>query len=254
MVDMDDFVNEKTATCHMVIRSEYADFIRRAFLNHSECEPFTVDGGRGAVWTFPLSKTDGAVRGLLRVCRRGGLIRFLLRDTYIFMNRPLREFEVHRYAETNGLNVPILLGVRWYDTGGVIFNHGALATRLIPNARSLDVVLQGSNAQSHTYASRAGAHIRKMHDLGIWHADLNVKNVVFDDENLYLLDFDNARMAQPMTETARARNLLRLHRSMNKHGLAPTLFEALLSGYGKCKIPAWLSWLYQWKWYISDLL
>ncbi len=251
---MVDFVNEKTASCHMVIRSEYADFVRRAFLNRSECEPFTVDGGRGAVWTFPLTNANVTDRGLLRVNRRGGLIRFLLHDTYIFMNRSLHEFEVHRYAETNGLNVPMLLGVRWHSTGGIVYNHGALATRLIPKARSLDVVLQESNAQCHTNASRAGALIRNMHDLGIWHADLNVKNVVFDDENLYLLDFDNARIMRPVPDTARARNLLRLHRSLNKHSLAPSLFEALLSGYGKCKIPAWLSRLYQWKWYISDLL
>lgn len=254
MVGMDGFVIEKTAKCQMAIRKRYAAIVRRAFLDNTDCETFEAEGGRGVIWTFPLTKTDSTLRGLLRLCRRGGIIRFLLRDTYILNNRPLREFEVHRYAEANGLNVPLLLGVRWGSVGGIIFYRGALATQLIPNARSLDVVLLESGSHSHSYASQAGTLIRKMHDLGIWHADLNVKNIVFDNKNFYLLDFDNARIVRPMKDIARARNMLRLRRSMNKHALESTLYEAMLSGYGACKIPVWLTRLYHWKWYLSDLL
>jgi 3-deoxy-D-manno-octulosonic acid kinase len=93
-----------------------------------------------------------------------------------------------------------------------------------------------------------------MHDLGVWHADLQVKNIMTDGAQIWLLDFDDARMEKPLSGLARARNLLRLRRSLEKHGRLLDNFDSILEGYGKLGLPRWLSGLYRIRGVVSDTL
>ncbi len=256
-----DFVYERHAAWHMLLRREHAALLRPALLETEYGEALPVAGGRGAVRTFPLGNAQAQAQAqapirdhaVLRYYRRGGVMRALLHDCYIGVNRPLREFRAHYQAEQLGLPVPRLLGVRWAVQFGVIYQHGALVTRLLPEARSLDAVLRDKPDDAAQLASRAGAIIRQMHDRGLWHADLNVHNIVFSGNDVYLLDFDNARLRHTLSTTARARNLLRLLRSLRKTGVPESCFDALLQGYGKFHVPAWLRRVYHWKWTLRDM-
>ena len=68
-------------------------------------------------------------------------------------------------------------------------------------------------------AAIAGA-IADMHDAGILHADLNLKNVLvrnpFDAPEAYVIDFDRAELTARPTLRQRLANLLRLDRSVVK--------------------------------------
>jgi 3-deoxy-D-manno-octulosonic acid kinase len=59
-----------------------------------------------------------------------------------------------------------------------------------------------------------------MHQLGVWHADLNVYNILFDDQaKVWLIDFDRSRLMAFLTPAQRAQNLSRLLRSLKKLSL-----------------------------------
>ncbi len=63
--------------------------------------------------------------------------------------------------------------------------------------------------------------MRSMHDAGIFHGDLNLKNIILqttDPQNIkgYLIDFDKSFIRSHLRETLRIRNLLRLNRSAEK--------------------------------------
>lgn len=89
-----------------------------------------------------------------------------------------------------------------------------------------------------------GATIAQFHRRGVYHADLNAKNILWQpqqadsvQERFYLIDFDRGEIKTPHAQWHKA-NLDRLLRSFNKEqGKQPTLaftpadWTALLAGY-----------------------
>ena len=92
---------------------------------------------------------------------------------------------------------------------------GSLITLKIDNTATLaDRLIDGSAERAHWQA--AGRCIRRFHDKGVVHADLNARNILVDDAGeIYLIDFDRARI-RPGEEAAFARNIARLQRSLEK--------------------------------------
>jgi 3-deoxy-D-manno-octulosonic acid kinase len=207
----------------------------------------TVDAaaGRGQVSRFPLTEGEG----VLRRYRRGGLVAHVSNDAFLG-NRMLAEFRIHVALFQQGFPVPEPLGVVWERRGPLY--RGAIATRSLEAITLLDH-LNGGAANPQILA-QCGQRIREMHELGVWHADLQVKNIMTDGDAVWLLDFDQARMGKPLSGLARARNLLRLRRSLEKHGRSLDNFDSILEGYGKLGLPRWLSGLYRIRGVVSDTL
>lgn len=203
--------------------------------------------GRGTVCVFTMA--DG--EGVLRRCRRGGLVGKIVTEGYVLKNRPAAEFRVHEYLYNAGVSVPEPLGVMWERHGAVF--RGAIATRRL-EAVGLRERLVESNGEERTLLESIGRLIRSMHDAGVYHADLHVENILVDGETAYLIDFDNARRHDSLGSVQRARNLLRLRRSFQKLGLPMPGYEAILVGYGPLTFPAWLDAAYRLKAKASDLL
>jgi len=73
-----------------------------------------------------------------------------------------------------------------------------------------------ANCPDHNTWAAIGACIRRFHAAGIWHADLNVRNILLDgDARVFLIDFDRARFS-PGEEVDGKGNLKRLKRSLAK--------------------------------------
>jgi hypothetical protein len=71
-----------------------------------------------------------------------------------------------------------------------------------------------------------------------------VHNILVSGDRVWLLDFDRARVVSGAGPLARARNLLRLRRSVQKAGLPARVFDTIREGYGGVVIPAWLDRVY----------
>jgi len=245
-----DFIEIKQGNaCALVLRKQ-ADIISSALFDGAGCRPLDA-AGRGAMTQFPLG--DGRT-GILRVCRRGGLLRRLVKEGFLLRNRPLEEFHVHQAARARGIPAPALLGVRWGRRG--TFYFGALATELLPGC-DLDAWLRANAENPESTAvtlQRCGATIRHMHDNGVYHADLQLKNIFVADNGIFLLDFDRARLHDALSTTQRARNLLRLRRSFEKRGHPVENWRALLDRYGDITFPFYLDAAYRVKAWFSDMI
>lgn len=228
-----------------VVRGEDSA-VASALLERKGCEPL-AGHGRGRVFRFPLA--DGA--GILRPYRRGGLVRAFLKDSYLLVNRPHREWDVHVYLWEQDFPVPEPLGAVW-ERRGLVY-RGAFATRWIDAVDVLEYVRERPEESSPLLA-RAGAAIRRMHDLGIYHSDLQVRNILVrrDDGTPVFIDFDNACHVDRVSDLSRARNLLRLRRSCLKNGMAEDEFAAIQRGYGIHSFPWWLDRAYRIKGRLSD--
>jgi 3-deoxy-D-manno-octulosonic acid kinase len=71
-------------------------------------------------------------------------------------------------------------------------------------------------AEDDAFWARIGAGIRRFHDHGVIHADLNARNILVDAaDTVFLIDFDRARRI-PGASAQFAANLERLRRSFDK--------------------------------------
>lgn len=180
-----------------------------------------AEGGRNAAWFV----STGVGPAVLRQYRRGGLVAKFNRSRYLFTSaaktRSFQEFEVMNYLHQAGLSVPQPLGA-YYERQGLLCTM-SFVTRLVHNAQSLASICQQwldaklSDEKAFVYAERAAQCIHQMHDLDIWHADLNAYNILCVEEPLevYLIDFDRAKR-QTLTQQQRQQNLDRLQRSLIK--------------------------------------
>jgi len=172
---------------------------------------------------------------LLKQYSRGGFIRRFSRDSYIWTGmkrtRAAREVRLLAALHASGLPVPKPLGCRVERLPGRY--RAYLATGLIADCESLDKVLftnddpeiaahfsLGSESNSNTLWEAAGLCLARFRRAGVYHADLNLSNILLDRSGkIYLVDFDRCYQADPdgrRYEALAQRMLTRLLRSIGK--------------------------------------
>jgi tRNA A-37 threonylcarbamoyl transferase component Bud32 len=176
---------------------------------------------------------------VLRHFHRGGLVGRVNRDRYLRMgaaqSRPLREFDLLQHMRNAGLPVPLPVAARYVPIGP--FYRADIITQRIPNAAPLQEVLQKRALPALVWAD-IGAQVRNLHQQGIFHSDLNCRNILMDQEDrVWFIDFDKCDRRAPGT-WVRA-NLDRLERSLKKSAARTAAFHwgdkdwaDFLAGYG----------------------
>ena len=182
---------------------------------------------------------------VLRQYLRGGKAASVSRDRYVFTgfdkSRPVMEFSMLERLSAAGLPVPAPLAAMCVRDG--LLYRGWILMRMIRDASPLaDVIAQRQNDPGLWRAT--GECIRRFHDLGVIHADLNARNILVDGAGeVHLIDFDRARMRKNDTRAFNS-NLGRLHRSLRKVWPGrdceqlPTCWRSLQEGYGSGVVPA----------------
>ncbi len=190
--------------------------------------------GRGTVWMFRYRGENYA----LRHYRRGGQAARFWGDRYMWFgrqrSRPAREAALLDRLLEQGL--PVAVPVAWRVVQRGFMYRADLMTRRIADAAPLSHVLRRRTLETSDW-EHVGQLLRRMHDLQVWHADLNLGNILFRESGeFFLIDFDRCRVR--WGGWWKRRNLERLHRSCRKSKrLEPDLrfgeadFEALLRGY-----------------------
>lgn len=167
--------------------------------------------GRG---TATLFEHEGR-RFVLRHYRRGGLAARVSVDRFVWLGeprtRPLRELQITLRLHAAGLPVPLPVAARYEQQGATY--RADLITEYLPGTRSLAAALDAGEVGLPVWAA-VGRCIRRFHDYGLCHADLNAHNVLLrDDGAVFLVDFDRASRRRP--GLWRDANLARLRRSLD---------------------------------------
>jgi 3-deoxy-D-manno-octulosonic acid kinase len=182
--------------------------------------------------------SDGVREFILRHFIRGGLIGRVNHDHYLWLgeerNRAFAEWRLLSRLFAIGLPVPQPAAAR-YRRSSICYTADLLTVR-VPGIAPLSARILQHPEGAHFWRG-IGRGIRRFHDAGVCHADLNAYNVQVDAEgNLFLLDFDRGRILPP--GPWQQRNLARLRRSLAKvKGLEPRLhftpgdWAHLLQGY-----------------------
>lgn len=182
--------------------------------------------GRATAWF--IDSPRGA--WVLRHYYRGGLPGRLIRERYLDLgldrSRPFREWRILRAAHAAGVPVPRPVAAR-VKRHGLSYSGDLLLERL-PAAQTLADALRIAPLEPSQWAAVAQS-IARCHAAGIWHADLNARNILHSQERWYLIDFDRARYRRPGGWAQG--NLARLQRSLHKLAAEQALhFDAAQAG------------------------
>lgn len=191
--------------------------------------------GRGSAWF--LDSPFGAL--VLRQYLRGGLAAKVSRRHYFYTkvsrSRPFREFNILAELSETGLPVPRPVAAICEFHG--LTSSGVILMEAIPSSRTLADVLSADQSSMERTWHAVGHCIRQFHNAGVWHADLNARNILVDNEyRVFLIDFDRARYMRGKLVKAGG-NLKRLKRSLIKlwpsESIADleTAWEHLMVGY-----------------------
>lgn len=168
--------------------------------------------GRGTTW-FIRHKNHHLV---LKHYLRGGLMSRLSQDAYLFNNwracRSISEFDLLNELYRRKLAVPRPIAAQAVRSG--LCYRADLVTERIHDARDLLHVLR--HTQDPMFYRALGQFIAEFHRHGVYHADLNIQNILQDGSGkFWLIDFDRAKLLPP-DKSWQLRNMERLLRSFNK--------------------------------------
>lgn len=149
---------------------------------------------------------------------RGGMMAKINRALYFFSgyehSRAFREFRLLQTMHGKSLPVPEPLAAICEKTGGV-FARMALMTRMLPDTETL-AEKHSLQAVSAADWECIGKTLRKFHNKGVFHADLNANNVLINTAGcVFLIDFDKCKLKQP-DPSWQDKNVQRLKRSLEK--------------------------------------
>lgn len=193
-----------------------------------------TSAGRGEAHFLRFANRDM----VLRPFRRGGLVGKINKALYLRAplekTRSMQEFGLLSWMRAQQLLVPRPLAAQVTTTGP--FYRAALLMERIPKVRPLEERLWEARLDKQGWLKVGGA-IRRMHNAGVFHSDLNCRNILIDaDSHVWLIDFDKCerRAKGPWTLA----NLNRLERSLLKSARLiqdfnwrPDDWTHLLSGY-----------------------
>ena len=179
--------------------------------------------GRGAVTR--LAAPNGKSL-LIRQYRRGGVLRYINKEKYLGPRRPLDEMRICREAAARGVPVAEVVGAIVEARGP--FRLCSLVTEEIEDTIDLGEYIcwlpaappREILAEKRNIIEATARAVRKMHDAGLYHADLQAKNILVrrttKGVEVFFIDLDKSVIKEKLPERLRARNLRRLNRSIIK--------------------------------------
>lgn len=217
--------------CSLLYDPELLDNPPSDFLTHDifdqafSCQQIT-QSGRGRAWFIELT----GLSTVLRSYQRGGAIAKFNQQTYIGCSaegsRAYKEWRLLKCLSELDLPVPHPIAAsfcRWPLSFMPLYRAHILLQR-IPDVQTLDHLLAVAPLDDAVWKS-VGACIRRFHDLGVFHADLNANNVLLDNkQSVYLIDFDKSEIRNEQQQEGaqnaqwKQDNLQRLKRSLLKQG------------------------------------
>lgn len=175
--------------------------------------------GRGTVWNVPapVPGPDGRARWAVRHYWRGGAVAPFLGDRYLRIGepRPMQELTAAERVRARGIPTPAVIAGAVYPAGPLHY-RADIVTEMIPDALDLGLLLFGEAALAEDASEEARAHapepadeelaraaleaagrlVRDMERAGVYHPDLNARNILVTRDGevrAHLLDLDRCQ-------------------------------------------------------------
>jgi len=215
----------------LLIRQGYRDYILGQEMAFATKIPYqfypgvSLLKGRNVIPCVPIEGSRD--RMVIKHYEHGGLFRKITRDAFFGNPRPFRELEILDQAHQRGVPVPEVIFARTERIFGP-FYRGEISYKEIPDSTNLleylnrisEMPVEEKIAQKKKIIGPLAEAIKKMHCSGIYHGDLNIRNILLQNGiegiRIYLIDFDYSKIKDKLALRERIKNLARLNRSCEK--------------------------------------
>lgn len=209
-------VFKRQVPCVLLMRSELADRVTFDWFDSAywgDHAQLVGSGGRGGAWFLHDSGGDY----VLREYRRGGMVSRLCQRTYAFTGedrvRSIMEFRLLMELSAQGFPVPRPVAAYYRKLPALRYQAAIIIERIVDAAPLADLLETRTDADWY----RLGRLVRRFHDAGVRHADLNCFNVLVQGNEFFLIDFDKGCiMPASATDGWKSDNLKRFSRSIKK--------------------------------------
>ena len=177
--------------------------------------------GRQTLYMIP---GPGATRWVVRQLSHGGLLAPITRKRFLKSDkpRPFNELLLSVRFQQLDIHTPDVVAAVVYPSG--LSYGGEVAREEIENALDLADCLFGKDdlepMQRATVLAAAGRLIGELHQEGVLHPDLNLKNILIqsptDQPRAYILDIEKCEIASDLSGPQREAMLARFSRSAHK--------------------------------------
>jgi hypothetical protein len=216
-----NFSTFKVRRRELVIHRDIASQAAQVMQKLGELTSAVEAGAGNRQSAYRLDLGDGAElfarRGL-----RGGMIATILSDVYVGITpRPLTELAVTVEAVRRGIPVAEPMGamIEWLSP---VLYRGFFLTRAVRGMTLWEFLKTDDDPTVRTHVlGQARSAIDTMHDKGLFHADLNLHNLLVtqarDSFSVVVIDLDKSRLFDaPLSAAMRRANATRLLRSARK--------------------------------------
>ena len=198
--------------------------------------PTDLTGGRGAAWILSARPFGDVV---IRPFRRGGWISHFMKRRYLGGARAFQELLVSERLRRCGAPVPeVLAAVQAPSRPGPGYSACIVTRRVAGTVPAAEALARVPEGELRVLMEDIGRAIRRCHEAGGWHADLNAWNLLVPearpDVPVVVIDWDRGRwIPEGVPDRAGRANLSRLARSLRKLELSSALeaWPALELGY-----------------------
>ena len=193
-------------------------------LHNREKDEATIKFGRGTYLSIPIAE-NSTERFIIRNYRHGGLLGKLFGKVFYDGNRPLNEIYINEIAFQKGVPTAEVIAITKRKLWGLLYKADFISKE-ISGAVDIAQFLKESSLRFIQKSKKPIIYalvrlIRNMHDAGIYHADLHLKNILLKGDSngefiAYIIDLDKSVVLNELNLDQRIKNLLRLDRSIEK--------------------------------------
>jgi 3-deoxy-D-manno-octulosonic acid kinase len=216
----------KKGKTYLLLKDDYKDLLLQqriedieGFLERNQQVSRYLEG-RTSHPSVPLA--DGR-RIVFRHYTHGGLLGAMLGDRYLFGSRSFQELALTE--EIRSCGIPTVQPIGAIHRASLSpFYQAYLFSLEIPDARHLIQYFReigarptpDSLSRKRRVIRMAGLLLSRFHQAGFSHEDLQLKNIVVAEDEVFLIDFDRSYRKSPLPLKEKMRNLFRLNRSVEK--------------------------------------
>lgn len=180
--------------------------------------------GRTPCRTLVLESLDNTSL-VVRDYWHGGLFGKVLRDFFWDSLRPLRELKICEAARNGGVDTTEIVAIVRDNIIGPLYKCQLISKEIINSIDLMEFLLQPEVNQLLTQKrhiiNKMARAVRDMHDAGIYHADLHLKNILVQLTaggvvEVYIIDLDKSEQYETLGFHTRMKNIMRLDRSLEK--------------------------------------
>jgi len=180
--------------------------------------------GRSTCKTL-LMESLGNESFIVREYWHGGMVGKIFKDFFCDGMRPVRELSVCEAASNGGIKTTEIIAIIKSKVFGPLYKFRLITKEITASIDLIELLLHsGENQlfeQKKEIINELAKAVNDMHNVGIYHADLHLKNILVKSDpgggvHVYIIDLDKSKQYEKISFQRKMKNIMRLDRSVVK--------------------------------------